>query len=83
MPLVKTQLQMIDAAAEAGVKRFLPSEFGFDLTIPSNRRERVYRMKITIAEKLKEVAEKYPGFIYTLPAIGSLIALPELPEVTN
>lgn len=74
--MAKAQLQMIDAAAKAGVKRFLPSEFGFDLTIPSNRRERVYAMKIAVADKLKEVAEKYPDFTYTLLAIGSSIALP-------
>ena len=80
MTLVKTQLRMIDAAAEAGVKRFLPSEFGFDLTIPSNRRERVYEMKIAVADKLKQVAEKYPGFTYTLLAIGSSIALPGYPR---
>jgi hypothetical protein len=76
MPIAKAQLQMIDAAAKAGVKRFLPSEFGFDLTIPSSRREKVYAMKIAVADKLKEVAEKYRGFTYTLLAIGSSITLP-------
>jgi hypothetical protein len=68
--MVKVQLLMIEAAAEAGVNRFLPSEFGFDLTIPSNREERVYAMKIAVTEKLKEVSKKYPAFTYTLLAIG-------------
>jgi glutamyl-tRNA reductase len=70
LPMVKVQLLMIEAAAEAGVHRFLPSEFGFDLTIPSNREERVYAMKIAVTDKLKEVSKKYPGFTYTLLAIG-------------
>jgi nucleoside-diphosphate-sugar epimerase len=70
LPMVKMQLLMIEAAAEAGVKRFLPSEFGFDLTIPSNRGEKVYAMKIAVADKLEEVSERYPGFTYTLLAVG-------------
>ena len=70
LPMVKMQLQMIDAAVEAGVKRFLPSEFGFDLTIPSNRQEKVYVGKIAIADKLEEVSKKYSGFTYTIIAIG-------------
>jgi hypothetical protein len=70
LPMVKMQLPMIEAAAEAGVTRFLPSEFGFDLTIPSNRGEKVYAMKIAVTVKLKEVSEKYPGFTYTLLAVG-------------
>jgi hypothetical protein len=70
LPLVKTQLPMIEAAAAAGVKRFLPSEFGFDLTIPSNSREKVYTMKIAVAEKLKEISRAYPGFTYTFLVIG-------------
>ena len=70
LPMVKMQLPMIEAAAEAGVTRFLPSEFGFDLTIPSNRGEKVYAMKIAVTDKLKEASEKYPGFTYTLLAVG-------------
>jgi hypothetical protein len=82
LPMVKMQLQMIDAAAEAGVTRFLPSEFGFDLTIASNREEKVYAMKIAIAAKLKEVSDKYPWFTYTLVAIG-LSRTPSPRDVTN
>lgn len=81
MPMVKMQLQMIDAAVEAGVKRFLPSEFGFDLTIPSNRQEKVYVGKIAIADKLEEVSKKYSGFTYTLVAIGLSRSNP--PDVTD
>lgn len=70
LPLVKTQLPMIEAAAAAGVRRFLPSDFGFDLTIPSNSKEKVYAMKIAVGDKLKEVSKAYPGFTYTFLAIG-------------
>jgi hypothetical protein len=70
MPVVQLQFQIIDAAAEAGVKRFLPSEYGFDLTIPSNKLEKVYATKIAIAEHLKTVSEAYSSFSYTILAIG-------------
>lgn len=70
LPLVKIQLPMIEAAAAAGVKRFLPSEFGYDLTIPSNSKEKVYAMKIAVADKLKEVSKAYPGFTYTFLSTG-------------
>lgn len=70
LPMVKAQLPMIEAAAAAGVKRFLPSEFGFDLTIPSNLKEKVYAMKIAVAQKVEEVAKKYPEFTYTFLAVG-------------
>jgi hypothetical protein len=63
--MVKMQLPMIEAAAAAGVTRFLPSDFGFDLSTPSNKKERVYAMKIAVADKLKEATDKYPGFAYS------------------
>jgi hypothetical protein len=72
MPAVKLQLMIINAATEAGVKRFLPSEYGFDLSIPSNKLEKVYGGKIAIAEHLKLVSAAHPGFSYTLLAIGSV-----------
>lgn len=72
MPAVKLQITIINAAMEAGVKRFLPSEYGFDLTMPSNKLEKVYEGKIAIAEHLKLVSEAHPDFSYTLVAIGSV-----------
>jgi NmrA-like family len=70
MPAVKLQFEIISAAAEAGVKRFLPSEYGFDLSIPSNKSEKVYAAKVAIAEYLNKISEAHPGFSYTLLAIG-------------
>lgn len=72
MPLVKTQLPMIDAAVIAGVKRFLPSEFGFDPSIPSNAGELVYTMKTAVSNKLKDASKANPLFTYTLLSIGEL-----------
>jgi hypothetical protein len=62
---------MVEAAAVAGVKRFLPSDFGFDLTIPSNVMERVYAMKLAVARKLRDIASHHPEFTYTFLTIGS------------
>jgi len=70
-PAAKVQFPIIDAAAAAGVKRFIPSEFGFDLTIPSNRAERIYAVKVAVSECLKAVAEAQMDFSYTLLAIGA------------
>lgn len=67
---------MVEAAAMAGVKRFLPSDFGFDLTISSNMEERVYAMKLAVARKLKDIAHHYPNFTYTFLTIGSYPGLP-------
>ena len=82
MPLVKMQLELIDAAIEAGVKRFLPSEFGFDLTLPQNRAEKVYGMKVAIADKLKEAAERNPGFTYTLVSNGEFCIMFAVPKLS-
>ena len=65
------QLPLIEAAATAGVKRFLPSEFGFDPTIPSNTKEKVYATKTAVADKLKETSKAHPDFTYTILSIGT------------
>jgi hypothetical protein len=72
MPLIKTQLPMIDAAVVAGVKRFVPSEFGFDPTIPSNAGEKVYTMKTAVSDKLKDASKANANFTYTLLSTGKL-----------
>jgi uncharacterized protein YbjT (DUF2867 family) len=59
------QQQLIDAAAAAGVKRFLPSEFGSDLHNPKTRILPVFRPKVQIQEYLKEKCEA-SGMSYTL-----------------
>jgi NmrA-like family len=69
-PIVAKQRTIIDAAVEAGVSRFIPSEFGFDLTTPFNSRQPAYKMKVAIEHHLKEVVSSNPSFSYTLISNG-------------
>ncbi|KAI1084597.1 putative isoflavone reductase like protein P3 [Whalleya microplaca] len=48
------QLNLIDAAVAAGVKRFIPSEFGANLQNPETRRLINYRSKVQVEEYLEE-----------------------------
>jgi hypothetical protein len=50
------QTNLIHAAVAAGVKRFLPSEFGADLHNPLNRAAPVYADKIKVQELLSSLA---------------------------
>lgn len=50
------QTNLIHAAVAAGVKRFLPSEFGSDLHNPLNRAAPVYADKIEVQELLSSLA---------------------------
>ncbi|KAJ6060226.1 hypothetical protein N7499_012262 [Penicillium canescens] len=50
------QTNLIHAAVAAGVKRFLPSEFGSDLHNPLNRAAPVYADKIKVQELLSSLA---------------------------
>jgi hypothetical protein len=70
-PAVPKQKLVIDAAVEAGVSRFIPSEFGFDLSTPFNSIQPAYKGKIAIENHLKEVAVQNSEFSYTLISNGS------------
>jgi hypothetical protein len=69
--LVPKQTEIIDAAAEAGVKRFYPSEFGTDTTTPFYRTLTALQGKVKIQEYLEQVVEKYPNFTYSLFLTGA------------
>ncbi|KAH8662613.1 putative oxidoreductase CipA-like protein [Xylariales sp. PMI_506] len=60
-----TQILLIDAAASAGVKRFLPSDFGSNLANAKARELPVYAAKIQTHEKVIE-ASQTTGLSYTL-----------------
>lgn len=60
------QNPLIDAAVAAGVKRFIPSEFGSDLNNPLNRALPVFKAKVDTQDYLESIAAKHPGFTYTL-----------------
>jgi uncharacterized protein YbjT (DUF2867 family) len=55
---IPSQDLLIDAAVAAGVKRFLPSEFGSNLAVPSVRNLPVFRTKVIIEDKLIALANE-------------------------
>jgi uncharacterized protein YbjT (DUF2867 family) len=55
---------LVDAAVNAGVSRFLPSEFGSDLDNPKTRQLPVYVAKVKVEDYLIEKA-KTTGLTYT------------------
>ncbi|KAF4976005.1 hypothetical protein FZEAL_7261 [Fusarium zealandicum] len=52
-----TQDTLIDAAVAAGVQRFIPSEFGSNLDVPSVRKLPLFSAKVTIQDKLIELSK--------------------------
>ncbi|PKK51579.1 hypothetical protein CI102_3492 [Trichoderma harzianum] len=57
---------LVEAAVKAGVKRFLPSEYGLDVSIPSVRAVPYLRAKGLIQDLLKELGMAYT-ILYTGP----------------
>ncbi|TVY63671.1 Isoflavone reductase-like protein PCBER [Fusarium oxysporum f. sp. cubense] len=55
---IPSQTLLIDAAVATGVKRFLPSEFGSNLSIPSVRKLPLLRTKVDIEDKLVALANE-------------------------
>lgn len=66
---VDSQQAFIDAAVEAGVSRFIPSEFSANFTNPNARTLPVFAPKVKIQEYLVEKA-KNTGLTYTLIYCG-------------
>lgn len=65
-PGILGQNLFIGAAVAAGVKRFLPSDFGCDLGNPLTGALPVYKNKKAIHKKLQDAAAANPDFTYTL-----------------
>lgn len=63
--VLDTQKVMIDAAIAAGIQRFLPSEFGSDLSVPAAEEVEFNAPKVAIADYLHQKVENHPGFTYT------------------
>ena len=61
-PAVPKQKTVIDAAVAAGVSRFIPSEFGFDLSTPFNAVQPSYKGKIAIEKYLQDKSAENPNF---------------------
>ncbi|KAJ5238996.1 oxidoreductase CipA [Penicillium chermesinum] len=58
-------LLLVDAAHAAGVKRFLPSEYGSDTSHPLVAKLPVFGDKIAVVDRLKEIAAKDSAFTWT------------------
>ncbi|KEF57826.1 uncharacterized protein A1O9_05746 [Exophiala aquamarina CBS 119918] len=67
------QTPLIDAAVAAGVKRFLPSEFGSNLDNANTAALPVFGAKVATAKYLEEVAAKNPSFSYTRVYNGAFL----------
>ncbi len=75
-PGVASQMEIIDAAVKAGVKRFIPSEFGGNTqTETSPDFVRLNGVKVQVIDHLKEVATANPGFSWTGLSTGVLFDL--------
>jgi hypothetical protein len=64
---------LIDAAVAAGVKRFLPSDFGSDLANPKVAAFPVFGHKNATHKHLKEAVAANPGLTYTLISNGPFL----------
>lgn len=67
------QSLLIDAAVAAGVKRFLPSDFGCDLADPKASALPVFGYKIATHKHIKEAAAANPNFTYSLVSNGPFL----------
>lgn len=68
---IATQLLLIEAAAKAGVQRFIPSEFGSNTVYEKTRALPVFKDKATVQDALKEKsAAANSGISYTLICTG-------------
>ena len=62
---IENQSIVIDAAIAAGVKRFLPSDFGSDYENSKTKLLPIFGQKVVIRNYLKEKAAVNPDFTYT------------------
>ncbi|KAJ5712420.1 oxidoreductase CipA [Penicillium malachiteum] len=63
---VEIHFQLIEAAHKAGVKRFLPSEYGCDTSHPPTAKLPIYcDDKVAVVKRLKEISEQESTFTFT------------------
>ncbi|KAK4555224.1 hypothetical protein LTR86_007520 [Recurvomyces mirabilis] len=67
------QNPLIEAAANAGVQRFLPAEFGSNMANPKTRALPVFGYKAATEDKLIETAKANPSFTYTMVRNGAFL----------
>jgi uncharacterized protein YbjT (DUF2867 family) len=66
------QFALVDAVAAAGVKRFIPSEFGSNLDNPNTRRLPVFAQKIKVQDYIIEKSKSTP-LTYTFVYNGAFL----------
>ncbi|KIW30498.1 uncharacterized protein PV07_06240 [Cladophialophora immunda] len=66
------QPAIIDAAIEAGVRHFYPSEYGADITEGQNWTQRYYKYKVQTREHLDAKAQEIPDLGWTYYLLGRL-----------
>lgn len=64
---------LVDASIAAGVKRFLPSEFGSDLGHPRTKALPVFAQKVAMESRLEAAATQNLAFTYTLIRNGPFL----------
>lgn len=70
---MEAQIPLIEAAARAGVRRFLPSEFSANIGNPKAASLPVYDSKLAIHEVIEQQARNHPQFTYTLIRNGPFL----------
>lgn len=62
---IQEQKNLVDAAANAGVRRIIPSEYGNDTLNPKLATVPIYQPKIEIRERCEQRAVETPSFSWT------------------
>ncbi|KAL7920228.1 hypothetical protein ACQKWADRAFT_166578 [Trichoderma austrokoningii] len=70
---VDDQIPLIDGAVLAGVARFIPSEFGSDVTNSKRNQLPVFEGKVNTHRYLETVVAKNPSFSYTMICNGAFL----------
>ncbi|KAJ5726750.1 uncharacterized protein N7483_008107 [Penicillium malachiteum] len=71
-PGLDYQPALLDAAIEAGVSRFLPSEFGANTYIPLTSQIPIFQGKVAFQKLLSKKVEEHPSLSYSLVVHGPL-----------
>lgn len=72
-PAITKQFLLIEAATQAGVKRFIPSDFGSNTVHPKAAALPVYADKVAVQKVLREKAAQPGGLTYTIVINGPFL----------
>ncbi|KAJ1567889.1 hypothetical protein HK405_004397 [Cladochytrium tenue] len=70
---IAAQLALVEAAAAAGVQRFIPSGFGADIQDAENRAQPVYADKVAVEDRLVALAAADSSFTYTAVSNNAIL----------